>query len=85
MAPLPLSAGGWEQIANGYTSMQDADYQHMAQLVEASLIPLNFIGETDAAGRPHPKSGVDWVKDAEEDYRKKIIESPTGDIFSIDL
>ncbi|MCP4375666.1 MAG: hypothetical protein GY794_05765, partial [bacterium] len=32
-APLPVSAGGWGQIANGYTSTKDARYTKMLKLV----------------------------------------------------
>jgi hypothetical protein len=32
-SPLPVSAGGWGQIANGYTSTKDARYTKMLKLV----------------------------------------------------
>jgi hypothetical protein len=38
-APLPLTAGGWGQIANGYTSTKDAKYIAMLKLVMDCTIP----------------------------------------------
>ncbi|MBT3200451.1 MAG: hypothetical protein HN350_11090 [Phycisphaerales bacterium] len=38
-APLPISAGGWGQIAKGYASTKDAHYAKMLKLVMNCTIP----------------------------------------------
>ena len=40
MAPLAKEAGGWGQIANGWTSKNDPDYKKFSDLIAATIDPL---------------------------------------------
>lgn len=75
-APLAPSAGGWGQIANGWSSTSDPGYQQMLKLVEASLEPLPYADRDGTCGRPdHCVCGSCWVRAAEERYRQKTLQA----------
>jgi hypothetical protein len=55
MAPLPVAAGGWGQIAQGaFSSKSDPAWQEMLKLVEGSITPLE---DHDIAGTCGRKRG----------------------------
>jgi len=75
-APLSQKAGGWEQISPSWSSMDDAGYRKMAQLVEASIKPLQYHDVDGTCGRAVQGGkcvcGSCWVRDAEEKFAVQI-------------
>jgi len=71
-APLAVEAGGWGQIKNGWGSTRDPGYIQMKKLVEQSLSALPEISPEN----PSCDRSINWVKPAEEKYRKKLINNP---------
>jgi len=67
-APLAVAAGGWGQIKNGWESTNDPGYIKMKKLVEQSLTTLPEISPEN----PSCDRSINWVKPAEEKYRKKL-------------
>jgi hypothetical protein len=62
-APLVVEAGGWGQIAHGWTGEKDADYREMARLVEGSLTPLAVHDARGTCGRDKGcRCGCCWVR-----------------------
>ena len=52
MAPLPVAAGGWGQIAKGaYSGKSDPGWQEMLKLVEGSVTPLTYHDIAGTCGR----------------------------------
>ena len=61
-APLAKSAGGWEQIPNGWKSVDDKGYQTMLKLVAASIEPLAQRDIETTCNRSECKCGSCWVR-----------------------
>ena len=82
-APLAVKSGGWGQLANGWTSTQDAGYQEMLRLVEGALTPLPFQDSEGTCGRG-PKNCICnscWVKPAELEFHQQLTAPPvTGTV-----
>ncbi len=66
MAPLPVAAGGWGQIADkAYRGANDPGYLEMRRLVEASITPLQRRDVAGTCGHPEDcRCGDCWVRSA---------------------
>jgi hypothetical protein len=64
MAPLPLAADGWGQIAQGaFSSKSDPAWQEMLKLVEGSITPLEYRDIAGTCGRDKDcRCGGCWVR-----------------------
>ena len=63
MAPLSRKAGGWGQIKKGvWATKKDPAYQKMAELVEASISPLEYTDIKGTCGRAKCVCGCCWVR-----------------------
>jgi len=73
-APLAKKAGGWGQIQkNGWASPDDPKYQKMAQLVEASICPLETHDVAGTCNRKRCACRSCWVRQAEREYRNRLV------------
>ena len=64
LAPLPVTAGGWGQIAKGaFSGGKDAAWQEMLKLVEGSVTPLKHHDIAGTCGRDEDcRCGGCWVR-----------------------
>ena len=64
MAPLPVAAGGWGQIAQGaFSGKGDPGWQEMLKLVEGSVTPPKYHDIADTCGREDRCiCGCCWVR-----------------------
>ncbi|HEY3325254.1 MAG TPA: hypothetical protein VGP72_32680 [Planctomycetota bacterium] len=79
MAPLPASAGGWGQIANGaYSSKDDPAYAEMRRLAEASVASLKYHDVAGTCGHTKDcRCGNCWVRQDLEARRTGALNTPT--------
>jgi hypothetical protein len=69
-APLAKSAGGWGQIANGWSSTTDKDYTKMLGLVKKIFKPLEYHDVSGTCGRDKEcKCGNCWIRTERTRYR----------------
>jgi hypothetical protein len=69
-APLAVSAGGWGQL-KGWSDTDDAGYQKMLALVQASLIPLAWQDVNGTCGNPDGcRCGGCRVRAVDAEYRQ---------------
>ena len=61
-AAMPVSAGGWGQVANGFSGAGDPGYAKMLKLVEASIEPLQYRDIDGTCGRPQCICKSCWVR-----------------------
>lgn len=75
-APLALEAGGWGQIPDGWTSINDAGYRKILQAVEKCILPLESNDVSGTCNQDPCQCGSCWVAPAEKEYRELQGKSP---------
>jgi len=61
-APLPVAAGGWGQIASGFSGKEDPDYKRAVKLVTASIQPRKYKDIDGTCGRDRCLCKSCWVR-----------------------
>ena len=61
-APLPIAAGGWGQIANGFKGASDPDYKQAVKLVTTSIQPRKHRDINGTCGRTPCICESCWVR-----------------------
>ncbi len=72
MAPLAESAGGWGQIADGWSSTQDAGYQEMLHLVTAAVGTPAHADVCGTCNLTPCQCASCWVREARADYQQQL-------------
>jgi len=74
-APLATGAGGWGQITSGgWRSTNDAGYQQMRRLVEATIVPLDAHDIGGTCGRDDCRCGTCWTRKIREALKNPPID-----------